>query len=213
MIMEDSKYLEWLESASQEDKNLLERIYELEDHFSDMLFEEDSCVGELLKCQVKMDGSRWEDDRVMLPDELKYFSLNYFKIKVDDLTGCGGYFDSKEQILCISRENVENDNVILHEMIHLHEFVLNEQLLFYHDTLLWALYSDLRTKIENLDKLISSHAHILGEQNIYHMGGLHDILFLLKSLELDIRMGYRLGTVFGYDMEGLAKDLRYDSKV
>lgn len=31
-------------------------------------------------------------------------------------------------------------------------------------------------------------------------GGVHDLLFLLKSFDLDLRMNYPLGTVFGYGM-------------
>ena len=120
-----------------------------------------------------------------------------------------GYFDSKEQLLCISKECLDDDRIILHEMIHLHEFVLNGLPLFYHDTLLWTLYTDLRKRKEiknNLDKIISGHAHILFGQKIYNEGGLHDILFLLKSLDLDIKMGYSLGTVFGYNLEELLKE-------
>lgn len=129
------------------------------------------------------------------------FQLHFFKRKVESLrSNYGGYFDSKEQLLCISKECLDDDKIILHEMIHLHEFVLNVLPLFYHDTLPWALYTKLRKEIKNLDRIISSQAHILSGQKIYNEGGLHDILFLLKSLDLDLKMGYSLGTVFGYDL-------------
>lgn len=210
MIMDESRYLNWHRTASKEDKKLRDRIDKLGDYFLDMLFEEHSLVGQMIECQVKMEDGRWQDEVVRLPDEIKYFSYNYFDVKVEPLEGCGGYFSKKVQLLCISKENIEKDNVILHEMIHLHEFVVNEQPLFYHDTLLWALYNDLKDKIKDVDKVISGHAHILGEQDIYCKGGLHDILFLLKSLDLDIKMGYRLGTVFGYDMERFVKDITYE---
>ena len=39
---------------------------------------------------------------------------------------------------------------------------------------------------------------MLTESGLYEAGGLHDVLFLLKSFDLDIRKGYDLGTVFGY---------------
>ena len=96
-------------------------------------------------------------------------------------------------------------------MIHLHEFVLNEQPLFYHDALPWLLYSDLGKRIVKLDEAILIHIHILNQQAIYNYGGLHDILFLLKSFDLDIRMNYQLGTVFGYDAKELFKDYTYKS--
>lgn len=81
--------------------------------------------------------------------------------------------------------------------------------LFYHDTLLWALYTNLKDKIDDLDKIVLNYAHILNEPSIYDQGGLHDILFLLKSLDLDMRMGYQLGTTFGYDMKNELKDYVY----
>lgn len=155
----------------------------------------------------------WQDDVTYRPEELECFSYNFFKTKVKPLGIRGGYFDEKEQTLCISSENLENDSVILHEMIHLHEFVLNGLPLFYHDTLLWSLYQNLKIKIENLDEAISYHAHILNEQSIYNMGGLHDVLFLLKSFELDIQMGYPLGTVFGYDAIELFKKFAYKKDI
>ena len=80
----------------------------------------------------------------------------------------------------------------------MYEFVVNEQPLFFHDALYWSLYSSLKKKIPGLDEIISGQAHILSSSEIYKTGGLHDVLFLLKSFDLDIRMSYPLGTVFAY---------------
>lgn len=200
--MDDSWHKEWLQSnPSDEEIKLFNRLCDLSDYFSDMLFEEGSSTYELIKCQSKSEDGSWQDDTIDLPDELTCFSYTFFKRKVESLrNNYDGYFDSKEQLLCISKECLDDD-VILHEMIHLHEFVINGLPLFYHDTLLWALYTDLRKEIDNLDRIISSHAHILSGQKTYNKGGLHDILFLLKSLDLDIKMGYSLGTVFRYDLK------------
>lgn len=201
--MDESWQYDWAKSnPSDEERKLFDRLYVLGDYFSDMLFEEGSLTGELIKCQSQLDDGSWQDDTVVLPHELKDFRYTYFKRKVESLeNNCAGYFDPKEQLLCISKEYLENDSIILHEMIHLHEFVLNGLPLFYHDTLLWALYVDLKEKINNLDRIILGHAHILAEQKIYNKGGMHDILFLLKSMDLDIKMDYSLGTVFGYELK------------
>jgi hypothetical protein len=61
-----------------------------------------------------------------------------------------------------------------------------------------------------LDEIITSHAHMLTGSSLYARGGLHDILFLLKSFDLDIRMGYSLGTVFAYGRSDEFKDYSYD---
>ena len=207
--MNERIFEEWCDTASEEDKKLRDRLDEFSDFFEDMLFAENSSAGSMVKCQVKVGDNSWKDDIVFLPEEITYFSYNNFDIRVKPMEKYGGYFDEEKRLLCISEIYARDDSVILHEMIHLHEFVLNGLPLFYHDVLLWVLYDDLKRKIKGLDKLVSSHAHILEQQSIYDKGGLHDICFLLKSLELDIRMGYRLGTVFGYDMEKFAKDLTY----
>lgn len=133
-----------------------------------------------------------------LPDELGCFSYNWFKIKVEDLAQYDGCYKSDKQILCVSPKSVDDDIVILHEMIHLHESVVNTLPLYYHDMLYWALYQDLREKIEGLDNAITQHANLLNEWHLHTTGGLHDILFLLKSFDLDIRKEYPFGTIFGY---------------
>lgn len=85
-------------------------------------------------------------------------------------------------------------------MIHMYEFVVNGLPSFYHDTLFWCLYKDLRNKINELDEIIDAHNHLLNEQTIYSQGGSHDTLFLLKSFDLDLKNNYPLGTVFGYGL-------------
>lgn len=204
--MLDSWHFEWLKSNPPvEEIKLDQRIRDLGDYFVDMTFEEGSSTYEMIKCQSQSEDGRWQDDTVVLPSELKYFNYNYFRKKVESLQdNYAGYFDPKEQVLCISNKYLDEDRIILHEMIHLHEFVLNVLPSFYHDTVLWTLYTDLRKRKEiknKLDKIISGCAHILSEQKIYNQGGSHDTLFLLKSLDLDIKMGYSLGTVGGYDLK------------
>ena len=148
-----------------------------------MLFGPDSSTYELIKCQSKPQGSDvWIDDEVDLPDQLAYFSYTFFLYKIAEQNGSYGYFDPSEQLICVVPEKVEDDVVILHEMIHLHEYVLNDLPLYYHDMVYWALYKDLRNKIPDLDCIITEHAHALNENELYRTGGLHDILFSLKKL-------------------------------
>lgn len=205
-MMDDREFCEWYNSALPEDKELHDRLYDFDKYFLDMLFDPESLVGALMRCQEKLDNGSWMDSFMERPSDLEFFSYNAIKTKVEPLKGIGGYFKDEEQILCIAEGKTEKDNIILHEMIHMYESNLNKQPLFYHDTLLWALYNDLKEKIEHLGEIVSGHAHILVGQSIYNQGGEHDILFLLKSLDLDLKMGYPLGTVFGYDMEEILRE-------
>lgn len=63
-----------------------------------------------------------------------------------------------------------------------------------------SLYHDLRSKIEDLDRRMERQGHIVMQEELAQFGGVHDLLFLLKSFDLDLRMNYPLGTVFGYGM-------------
>jgi len=65
--------------------------------------------------------------------------------------------------------------------------------------------------IPQLDEIITRHAHILTGSTLYSSGGLHDILFLLKSFDLDIRQGYPLGTIFAYGKDDEFKGYSYEA--
>lgn len=69
---------------------------------------------------------------------------------------------------------------------------------FIRDVLLLGLYNDLKGRITDLDSHILAHANIHSGTSITVEGGNHDVLFHLKSLDLDLRRGYPLGTVCGY---------------
>lgn len=164
-----------------------------------MLFQKGSCTYDLLKCQAKaLDSDEWETVAMDLPDELEYFQYSWFRFVVEPLENASGQYNHLTQTLTVAPECLSDDATILHELIHLHEYVINDLPLYYHDMVLWSLYKNLRHMIPKLDEILSDHAHLLTGSSIYKQGGLHDILFLLKSFDLDIRQGYSLGTVFGY---------------
>ena len=200
MNMDDSWFRDWYwTKASQDDKLLFDKVYDYESLFEDMLFRQGTSTYELIQCKSKpLDSDEWEDDVIDLPHELEYFSYTFFHFKVETLDDCDGVFNRQEQSLTVPPEALADDSTILHELIHLHEFVINDLPMYFHDMVYWALYKDLKSKIPALDEIITGHAHLLTGSSIFSEGGLHDILFLLKSFDLDIRMGYPLGSVFAY---------------
>ena len=228
MEMDATHFVEWFQNAPDAEKLLYDKVYDFGEFFKDMLFEKGTAPYDFIRCQVRVsdaDGDQatikqalakqlgdeqeeWVEDDLR-PHELAYFSYTYFKMKVDELKpGYAAYYDKKEQLLCVTPKAITDDVVILHEMIHLHEGVINDLPFNFHDVLYWALYQDLRKKIANLDDAISRYAHVLNESDLYSRGGLHDVLFLLKSFDLDIRQGYPFGTVLGYGQAGDFKSLK-----
>ena len=209
-----NKDIEWFPvwfktQATEQEKQLVKKVGYFEDEderqlFGDMLFREGTSTYELIKCQSMFQGSdEVVDDVVPVPSELANFEYMWFHFKVEKLDDCDGMFRPADQTLIVTPKKLEDDCTILHELIHLHEFVINSLAMYIHDMVYWALYKDLKNKIPELDNIITGHAHMLTGTILCEEGGEHDILFLLKSFDLDIRMGYPLGTVFAY---GRTKD-------
>ena len=206
MDFEEDAFCQWYNfEATEDEKVLYSRI--ADDFgilFEDMIFRPGTYSSELTKCYSELSQGEIYDS---LPDELANFDYFNFYYKAEQPDDCDGYFDREKKILCASPDAA--DSTILHEMIHLHEFVINQLPMYWHDTLYWALYKDLRDKIPELDTIITDHAHLLNESVLYKQGGLHNILFLLKSFDLDIKMGYPLGTVISYGREEAFKQYSY----
>lgn len=196
--------------ATAAEKQLIDKVCDSESLFEDMLFRQGTSTHALIQCQTKsLEGGEWRDDELPLPEELAYFGYEFFYFKVEPLDECDGMYNHSKQTLTIAPQALERDSVILHELIHLHESVINEFPLYFHDMVFWALYKDLKEKIPDLDAIISGHAHLLTGSTIYSDGGLHDILFLLKSFDLDIRKEWPLGTVFAYGRDDELKGYTY----
>lgn len=188
--------------ATSAEQQLIDRVYQFEDCFSDMCFKPGSKTQEFIAVQCKtVDSDEWQDDFMDLPEALEYVAPGNFIFRVAELEGGTlGCFEKLEYKFTIAPGYETNDSVILHEMIHMYQAVLDSLPSFYHDAVLWCLYKFLRDKVTDLDERIMAHGHILNEDSLLRIGGDHDILFLLKSFELDLRMEYPLGTVFGYGM-------------
>jgi len=167
------------------------------DLFDDMLFSPFSIVGEYT--EVEINGRKTHLDP---PDKLTGIA-DSFTYRVEPLDGCNGRVDLENKVMTIDPACLKDYSVVLHEVIHIVASAYDNLPRFFRDAVLLALYNKLSTDIQNLDKLIIKHTHILSGYDITEAGGEHDILFLLKSLDLDIRLGYKLGTVCGYGRSDL----------
>ena len=152
------------------------------------------------------------DDEPMLAtlefgDELDICKFNF--VIGDPGDGFTGECNTKNMTITIAPDFAEDNNVLLHEMIHAFEYLM-EKLTGYsqlHDVVLLCLYNDLKLKIPDLDDLITKHAHLLYGVDITEHGGRHDVLFLLKSYDLDLRLNLPLGTVCGYGRDGFSTQM------
>lgn len=81
-------------------------------------------------------------------------------------------------------------------MIHVYELILKSYQL--DDFVLLKLYDELLPKVKNLKNLINLDKHIAFKE--------HSLLFILKSIKLDLELGYNLGTIYAYGREDLYAD-------
>ena len=147
-----------------------------------------------------------------LLEMLEYSDYTWYRYKVCKLDDCLGYYSHDDQEIAID-ENLKGDDyaaTVLHEMIHLHESAIDEYPLYYHDIVCFDLYYSLKDRIDNLDDIIQRMLSLYESYQIFNRGGQHDMLFFLKSLDLDLRMGYELGTVFGYGKKEIIDELKDD---
>ena len=214
MTLNSSCFMNWYwHESSEKERALWDKVAAMMyDYFEDMLFRRDSITEPFSRVQTLaakgdiysdeyMDGE-WEDEVLSLPDTLEYFSAENVRVSIDNLSQAKGMFHIRSEDgvpeIVISKNYIDDDTVIAHELIHLHETILEDSLPYACDIVFWALYQDLKTKIKNLDEIISRHLSLLNIRDINREGGKHDLLFFVKSLDLDLRLGKELGTVFDY---------------
>lgn len=166
------------------------------EYFEDIMFEPHSIIDEFIKCRsIGSDGSTNQ----LFNGYHMGLIENGFKVYIKDLDDdVGGQSDYENKEIFINSEYSDDKATILHEMIHAHEVILDSRELFYHDIILLCLYNNLKDKIPDLDAKIMAHTHVVNGEKISERGNSHNILFFLKSLDLDLRCGFELGTVCSY---------------
>ena len=179
-------------------------------YFDDMRLVKGSIIEKFLSLTYTSGGTEY-----CCPDEWSYqLNANNYRYIVDELPeNTAGLCDNRDRTVTIAPEYENDDAVLLHEMIHVFiglygckdDFInpFGEKIsicipTFIRDALLLCLYNHLSEKIPDLDDRILAHANVHSGIEITLEGGNHDILFFLKSLDLDLRKGYPLGTVCGY---------------
>jgi hypothetical protein len=167
-------------------------------YFEDFTLQPNSILHDLLVYEVTSNGKTFKtsDD---LPTDLELWENYTFKIK--KLKGFAGVCNNRLKTLTIDPGYADNPAVILHEMVHAYINLFKQskykiiETLF--ECLLLRIYNDLKTKIPDLENRIIGHTHTIKQEDFNGMGS-HGLLFYLKSLDLDLRLGFPLGTVCGY---------------
>ena len=195
------KYHEWFENKTEKEEDLELFISFQEDLFSDMIFEKGSITGDFML----RNGKHLIFETGLSIDE------QYFRFIVEDIEKYDAYTDVNSRKIVVDKKHIKNKPTILHEMLHAHEFILEKRKPLLKEIVLLELYKDLKPKLNqkniDIDTLIFNHANIPYNEDLADAGGEHDLLFFLKSIDLDIRCRFELLTVFGYDYTRNFKEL------
>lgn len=190
-------YREYLKSITPDEEALMDLIYENEQNFAEMCLQADSIVHDFVVYELENDDGEFEE---MCDDhgrDLESLKWRFYVKNFNDDKICGQTYLNERKIV-INERYKDDLPTILHEMIHAYEPSWKEIPSFYRDAVLLCLYEDLSSKIPDLHDRIVRHSHEYFGWQITLSGGEHDILFFLKSLDLDLKYGYKLGTVCGY---------------
>ena len=165
----------------------------------DMTFDEGSTTARFLN------GVGVGERRFWIPPllcEVDYYGYAFCVEEVGVGKRVRARYDAYNHSLHIPEDELDDESVLLHEMIHLYEHRFDRFPNYFRDMVLISLYTDLKPKVlemgEDLDVLILKSLNAVDANIVESTGGDHSILFFLKSLDLDIRKGYHLGTVFAY---------------
>ena len=175
-----SSYNEWIYNRSTEEINLQIKALEYEQlYFKDMIIGPEG-IGVI---------SKISDTIMELCDPVES-GIILVQFHISDKLEFEGLYNHKDK--SISIRNVNDDTTLLHEMIHFYIDNLEEINPAICECLLVDLYKTLSKRINNIDELILEHAELSSLTRLETYGGIHGVLFLLKSYDLDLKCKYNL---------------------
>lgn len=189
----EQEYYTWLNNRTEKEQTLEKIIKSLEDLFADMCF----CQGSITGDYMLRDGKHLTFETGLTIDE------QLFRFIVEPVVKYDAYTDVNSRKIVVDQKQIKNKPTILHEMLHTHEFILEKRKPLLKEIVLLELYKDLKPKLRqkniDIDTWIFNHANIPHNEDLADVGGEHDLLFFLKSIDLDLKCGFEPLTVFGYD--------------
>lgn len=189
------KYVKWVRTRQPAEAELHREAFEFESrYFSDICLTSPRVIKNLLRYEVEDDDGGVLEVSTDVHVGLTGWILRYRAFPPGSLGQCN--WKTKTIAIRAGLAEPERTATLLHEMIHAYEWQLS---MGFREWLLLDLYKQLckRIKPTQLDRYIAASTHM----EIKEAG--HGVLFLLKSLDIDLRRKWELGTCFGYGRPGL----------
>jgi hypothetical protein len=195
---------------AEEEKKLSLKVLEYEKaYFEDMTFQPESITGDIfVECEQHIFSKRKNKEYWPLPESGFDLSISQCSFKIKRIKGAQGRYNHKSKTVFIHPEfNVQA--TILHEMVHVYDFTLDLTYPYpLRDIVLIQLYNKLKGKIKDLNRLIMVWAHYPNQHEIIcSKEGEHGVLFMLKCLDLELRIGFPFGEISGFYFEKKIKGI------
>ena len=184
------KYVKWMRSRTPAEMELHREAFEFESkYFSDLCLTSPRVLKNLLQYEVQDHEGGWITGSDAVQVGIDGWILRYRRFPENTLGQCNW----KTKTLAIRTELPESERTatLLHEMIHVYEYQLSQVI---REWLLLDLYKQLSKRISpaKLDWYLKTGSHVMVSVSQ------HSLLFLLKSLDIDLRRKWEPGTCFGY---------------
>lgn len=183
-----AQYTKWFTNRTPAEKALQRLAFSFEEkYFSDLRLRAPSIKRRLLQYEVRTNAG------TSIETEDADISLHAWAFKLRRSSLWAGLCACNSRTIYVKPDLPEKDHraTLLHEMIHAYEHELSPAV---REWLLLDFYRKMQRRIgqRSLHRLMDISTHMTVHNSI------HGLLFLMKSLDIDLRMKWPRGTVFGY---------------
>jgi len=200
---------------NETEKDIWNKMLQYDDaYFSDMRIEKKELIRRFGRIQYQEEDRSWRTvyDDFPLKDEIPRLENWVIKIVDEKKMKAGGKCVGERKMIKIAEglNKSKLKKALLHEMIHAYEGLYKKDKSYevYRQFLLLYFYGKLKNKIglEALNEIIENGLQFT------LLKDLHTPLFLLKSLDLDLRLKKPWGTIHSYRRADYFEQIQYKAK-
>lgn len=188
--------------------------------FAEFFYEDGTVTGELATYCPRIDDYN-STAPGLAQKELESLLLDgTFDVVIEEDPADEGRAYFSDGVLHLPSHSTESA-MLLHETLHMLEKRLGRLPSYYRDGLIMSLYRSLLPRINELDDMLSDLLCLVEHEGFRlqtvgrRSSGDHDLLFILKAFDLDLRLHWPLGTVLtsgSSDFEHRFENAVFDSE-
>lgn len=134
-----------------------EAVEKLEPMFADMLLEDGSASDPAADTEIQLEDGTWEKYHYPVPEVLAYYSVSQFRLEICNRTDSYARFYPKERRFVFSEKGLKDEALLLHEMIHMHEYALSQLPSQYRERVAACLCESLQKNIYDVDQMVKEN--------------------------------------------------------